>query len=200
MMQCASHTNILKAKEWFYGTKGKEIIITEYAESLESKIREATLSEEEMKPIVRDILKALVQLDKKKISHLDLKPANIFLKDNKAYFNNFGCACYHSNLGNLESPVGTIGYMSPEMLAIPNLDYKKLCVNDIYSLGVTIKQMRVGMDQENFETKATVELLRFVRSAMSNGTIRPNAKELLEHEWLKIEKQSLVEKLFNMFK
>ena len=195
MLQKASHPNVAKVKEWFYGTRGKEIIITEYAESLELRIKEKPLTEEEMKPIVRDVLKALVHLDKKKISHLDVKPANIYLKDNKAFLNNFGFASHYNNLTNIENPVGTAEYMSPEMQAVPTADWKNLEKSDIYSLGVTMKQML-----ENFETSASIELSIFVSSAMSNGAIRPDATELLEHEWFQSEKKLWMKKLVNMFK
>ena len=77
MLRKAEHPNVLKAS----GVLGPRCLITDLADlgSLESIIRFG-LTEKAMKPIVRDILKALAHLEKQKMVHFDVKPANILLQ------------------------------------------------------------------------------------------------------------------------
>ena len=190
MLQKAEHPNILKAIE----TKGPRCLITDLAElgSLQSVIRNNGLSEQDMKLIVRDILKALAHLDKKKMVHFDVKPANILLKKTEdrtvAVLADFGCARDVSEIKCLTQAVGTEWYISTEM---QQRDFSKVANNDIFSLGITVKEMRVGIHEnysdlnKDFDTCASPELKDFVACTMLKSTKRPYAKKLLQHKWLK---------------
>lgn len=105
----------------------------------------------QFEPIFLQICDAVEHLHELNVFHLDIKPSNIFLvPDNLGSFSvkiiDFGSACDKLNQiesfnKNLEKPVGTPGFVSPEQLLEKNKNlknYKNILINqraDIYSLG-----------------------------------------------------------------
>ena len=73
--------------------------------------------------------------------HRDLKPENILITGNgeNVKLIDFGLADSDS-YAVLKQPAGTIGYMAPEQAQVAKADVR----NDIYSLGVIMKQMDLG--------------------------------------------------------
>ena len=100
----------------------------------------------------------------------------------------FGCARDISDIQFMTCPVGTEWYMSREM---ERMRFSQVANNDIYSLGVSVKEMKAGIkecesDLENdFNKIASEELKDFVACTMKSASERPSAQKLLKHKWLK---------------
>ena len=75
----------------------------------------------------------------KGIMHRDIKPGNIFIKDEnenkRIKLGDFGCSIYIKD--NTSEPIGTIFYAAPEI--IKNISYDEKC--DLWSLGVTLFEL-----------------------------------------------------------
>ena len=75
------------------------------------------------KEIIISISKALKVLQDKGIMHRDIKPGNIFIKDEnenkRIKLGDFGCSIYIKD--NTSEPIGTIFYAAPEI--IKNISY-----------------------------------------------------------------------------
>jgi tetratricopeptide (TPR) repeat protein len=127
--------------------KGKHFIVTEYlkGKTLDVKIdEESPLHLRESLFIMEQISDALALIHSKHIIHRDIKPANIMLieKEGDPHFvklMDFGLARaeYQTRLTRTGIMVGTINYMSPELL-----DRNEYSLDsDVYSLGVTFYEM-----------------------------------------------------------
>ncbi|CDW79082.1 kinase-like protein [Stylonychia lemnae] len=98
-------------------------IVMEYCQkgSLDKMIKDAKqmnkqIPEEEVLRIVKQILKGLKNCHKNKLVHRDLKPANILINQNDVVkIGDFGLAKFMQQT-HLSSQVGTILYMSPEII------------------------------------------------------------------------------------
>ena len=96
------------------------------------------------KDIVIGIAKALKTLREKGVMHRDIKPDNIFIKDQNAEdkvikLGDFGCSIYIKD--NTSEPIGTILYSAPEI--IKNIEYNEQC--DLWSLGITLFELFFGV-------------------------------------------------------
>ena len=82
-----------------------------------------------------NLVKALYQCHKNDIIHLDIKPENILIsKNHEAKLGDFGLSCINISTYLY---VGTLEYMSPEML-----EHKKYSVQtDIWSLGCVLYEL-----------------------------------------------------------
>ena len=120
-------------------------LVTEYVEgeTLSTKIQKKLSPDLAMK-IVSQLLAGLKAAHRKGIIHRDLKPQNIFLtKQGKPKIGDFGLA------KKQEMPSGTIAgaimgsppYMSPEQCR----GFKATASSDLYSIGVMLFEMAVGV-------------------------------------------------------
>lgn len=91
--------------------------------------------------VVDQLLDVVAHIHSHGIVHRDLKPANIMLTDHgkQVKLIDFGLADTDAHV-TLKQPAGTRGYMAPEQLIARNADTR----NDIYSLGVIMRQMNLG--------------------------------------------------------
>jgi len=96
----------------------------------------------ERRLIAQQLLGALEYVHEQQIVHRDLKPANIMVASNGGTLKiiDFGLSDADS-YAILKSPAGTDGYMSPEQRVDSEPDVR----NDIYSLGVILREMRLGL-------------------------------------------------------
>ena len=94
------------------------------------------------KQIVLSIAEALKVIHSKGVIHRDIKPNNIFLKEenNKKLIKlgDFGCSIFKKD--NISDPIGTIIYSAPEI--INNIEYDEKC--DLWSLGITLYELYFG--------------------------------------------------------
>merc|ERR1711964_557433 len=117
-------------------------------------------------------------LHERSIIHRDIKPANCLFdaKGEKAIIGDLGCAIRSSQAGSVGT-MGTRGYMAPEI--------QSGCYgppSDIYSLGVTFKQLLEGTNKakRNIFDDIRVTLLTRLTNAMTlhNPEHRPTAKQV----------------------
>lgn len=99
-------------------------------------------SVEKRRTIFNYILDTVSYIHKNNVVHRDLKPKNIMITRNGDVVKiiDFGLADSDSHT-ILKQPAGTAQYMSPEQFNMTVTD----CRNDIYSLGVILKQMKLGL-------------------------------------------------------
>lgn len=120
MMKNLKHKNIVRfidvkrTDNFFY-------IITEFCNqgSLSSYLKKNSLTEKEAIFFMKQIIEGFKYLYSKKIMHRDVKPENILLHNNVVKLADFGFA---KNIKESSKPeehtiVGTVYYMSPEILA-----------------------------------------------------------------------------------
>jgi serine/threonine protein kinase len=97
-----------------------------------------SLTESDVIKLALDLCNALELCHSKSIMHRDIKEANIFVSNNNTYkLGDFGVSKDISNATHLETKVGTINYMPPEIFS-----GKKYTKNaDIYSLGIVLYKL-----------------------------------------------------------
>jgi serine/threonine protein kinase len=103
------------------------------------------LKEKESIKIIRDVCNAYYYLISNKIIHRDIKLDNIYVNQSGAVLGNYDFAQYFPDVQNStqiksNQMKGTPLYMSPEMLAGKDYNYK----TDIFSIGVTFYVMLFG--------------------------------------------------------
>lgn len=98
-------------------------------------------SQEEKLNVCRQLLSAVSYIHSQGIVHRDLKPENLLITHNGGYLKviDFGLADAES-YSILKQPAGTAGYMSPEQQTNNIADVR----NDIFSIGLLLKNMKLG--------------------------------------------------------
>lgn len=170
----------------------------------EQKQKKEPINESVIIDMYKTLIVSFSSMHDQKIYHLDIKPQNILIDENKNLFIiDFGSATVN-RIDEYDSEIeykiqGTKGYMSPELLE--KLKKKKSGANysmekaDVFSLGMTLLQMSTCEDldrklnrKENNET-----LLSYIKNVpykwadpilrkmlQVNPANRPTAKELLK--------------------
>lgn len=144
------HSNIIRILDIFK-ENGTAYYVMEYIEgnSLEDIVkRRGALPEKEAVDYIRQIAKALDYVHQHNINHLDVKPANIMVRqsDNKAILIDFGISKQYDELGEQTSttPVGiSYGYAPLEQYR-PGGVKEFSPQADIYSLGATLFKLLTG--------------------------------------------------------
>ncbi len=125
---------------------GKIVLAFEYIEdgSLRDKIGEigsqVPLEITDAIQIAMKILEGLSLIHKEHIFHRDIKPENILLQDGYPKIADLGLSRMMENNECSSSSLGTIDYMSPEILGTEGASF----TSDIWSLGVTLYEMVTG--------------------------------------------------------
>ena len=96
------------------------------------------------KQMILDIAKALKIIQDKGIIHRNIRPSNIFIKNEDeeekiVKLGGFDCSTYIQD--NISEPIGTIAYCAPEI--IKTIEYDEKC--DLWSLGVTLFKLYFGV-------------------------------------------------------
>ena len=191
-----SHPNIIKLYE-IYEKSNLIHLILEYCsggdlfeEILSKSIENSRFSEKESSIIFKQIISAVSYCHSNKIVHRDLKPENIlFLNENKENpiikIIDFGFS-RNFNENNMFEKVGTVYYMSPEILEGV---YDELC--DVWSCGIILYEMICGYPPFNGEDDN--EILRNINKKIFNFP---------EKEWAKVsnECKDLIGKMLSVRK
>ena len=130
------HQNIIKL-EGYEETDSKINIILEKADtSLANKMYRKRIPEDELKPIIKNILNGIYFLHQNNIVHNDVKPQNILIKDNQPKLCDFGHSQIINEKGKIQNNgvMGTFGFIAPEIIKGEDYDSKV----DLWSLGVII--------------------------------------------------------------
>ncbi|XP_033726426.1 serine/threonine-protein kinase 3-like isoform X2 [Pecten maximus] len=206
MQQCDS-TFIVK----YYGSYFKNTdlwIVMEYcgAGSVSDimRLRNKTLSEDEIATILFDTLKGLEYLHSRRKIHRDIKAGNILLNtEGHAKLADFGVAGQLTDtMAKRNTVIGTPYWMAPEVIQEIGYD----CVADIWSLGITALEMAEGKPPygdihpmraifmiptkppPSFRNpdKWSPEFIDFVSKCLiKNPEQRATAPELMNHEFIK---------------
>jgi len=148
-----NHPNVLAIYD--IGThNGAPYLVSELldGETLRTRLKTANLPVRKVVDFGSQIAKGLAAAHEKGIVHRDLKPENLFItKDGHVKILDFGLAKRTVEQGGFElaatvkatlpgALVGTVGYMSPEQIRGPVVDYR----SDIFSLGIVLHEMLTG--------------------------------------------------------
>ena len=133
------------------GIGGDIFIRMELLTSLQQKMRERSLSEQEIIRLGKDISHALVLCESKNIIHRDIKPANIMVSQFGNYkLGDFGVSKIMDH-ETYATAMGTPDYQAPEVVHMERYGQAA----DIYSLGITLywllnnrKMPFIGADEQ----------------------------------------------------
>lgn len=149
--------------------------------------------------LLREMLLALKLIHQHGKVHLDIKPENIFVKDDLFKLGDFGLVVEETTVGEVEE--GDCRYMCRELISGNHRDLTKC---DIFSLGITLYQVIVDQDlpadgpkwhdlrsgKLDAMVNAPTELQNIIRQMMHpDGKERPTAAELLTRRQLLSEEQ-----------
>merc|ERR1719375_2615936 len=176
------HPHIIRFLDSFLSEKDMHIIL-EWASrgDLKRVLKRAVasdvyLSEGQIWEYMRQLSSALSYMQKKRIMHRDVKPANIFLaEDGTLKLGDLGLGRFFSSQ-TMEafSKVGTPLYMSPEVLKGDGYDMK----SDVWSLGCVFYELCVRRSPFKHPDKKH-ELIRPLLGHLE-GDLRPSSGGLLE--------------------
>jgi len=130
----------------FHETEELIFIVMEYIEGLTLKQlikKESPIVEEKAKEIAIQITKGLSAAHQNNIIHRDIKSDNIMLtKDGTIKIMDFGLAKMEQTptITRTKSPIGTVAYMSPELVKGEKVDHR----TDLWSLGVVLFEILTG--------------------------------------------------------
>ena len=116
------------------------------AETLAERLARGPLAPAEAVGLAKDVLAALEAVHARDIVHRDVKPANIFLVENRAMIGDFGVAKATGTGGpgltEEGMTVGSPGYMAPEQTAGGEVTPAA----DVYALGLVLYEAVTGRD------------------------------------------------------
>lgn len=107
------------------------------------------MTKEKSEHVLKEIIKNTILLHKNNISHQDLKPKNIMIQNNKVFIIDFGLAC-NKNMCDIG---GTPEYSSKTKLNKTNLTFEEAQAEDIYSIGIIAKEMKIMLKKNKMESK-----------------------------------------------
>lgn len=150
--------------------------------------------------LLREMLLALDYIHARGMIHLDIKPANIFVKNDQYKLGDFGLVASAWSHQDVEE--GDSRYMSMELLSGDRTDLTK---SDIFSLGATLYELCLhrplpsnGPEWQSIRASqlkipmpnTSTELCQIVSHMMqAESSSRPSAGELLRHPQLLSDEQ-----------
>ena len=174
-----SHPNLVNVFD--QGTDGEVIfLVMEYVPGI--TLRDAmndfgALDTKKALEIIEPLTEALAAAHSAGILHRDLKPENVFLSDGgKVKLGDFGLAREISEHTQTGSVVGTVAYLSPELVLRGQADAR----SDIYSLGVMIFEMLTGKQPYQGEQAVQVAYQHANENIPAPSTVKPGIPELLD--------------------
>lgn len=176
---------------------------------IQTELCSGTLADERFVPLprryklIRELCLALQFLHHHDMVHLDIKPENIFLKNDQFKLGDFGLVT--QNTAGVDVEEGDSRYMSRELLAG---DHSDLTKSDIFSLGATVYEICLGRplpmngpewqdmrsDRLDPLPGTSPELVRLIQWMMkAQASDRPTAQQLLEHPQLLSNEQKALQ-------
>jgi serine/threonine-protein kinase len=174
-----SHPNLVNVFD--QGTDGEVIfLVMEYVPGI--TLRDAlndfgALDTKKALEIIEPLTEALAAAHAAGILHRDLKPENVFLSDGgKVKLGDFGLAREISQHTQTGSVVGTVAYLSPELVLRGQADAR----SDVYSLGVMIFEMLTGRQPYQGEQAVQVAYQHANENIPAPSTVNRDIPELLD--------------------
>ena len=206
-----NHPNVVKS-DFSFSDAQNHYFVLEYCpggniRNYLRKNKQFRLSEPEIRKIIKDVIKGLDYIHGLKIIHHDIKLENLVIDSNgNVKIADFGLSNFEKNENEKKSVIfGTLKYLSPEMLQKGSK--MKSCKIDIWAVGISTfylltgsfpffglsekKMMQCIKKGElhfplNYEI--TDEIKDFINKMLQiDPEMRPTAKELLNHPFLKID-------------
>jgi calcium-dependent protein kinase len=143
MKDITAHDHCVKLYESFC-EKGTHYLVMERCGSTMMDQRREIRSWDEWDQacMIKGVLLGMSHLHRQLIMHRDINPKNVLLDaDGKAKLCDFGFATKFTSPGLLKDRVGTLCYMSPEMLG----DYGYTRETDVWSFGVSLYVLLFGV-------------------------------------------------------
>ncbi|XP_077571852.1 striated muscle preferentially expressed protein kinase-like [Stigmatopora nigra] len=189
--------------------KNVVVLITElcHEELLERMARKTTVTEQEIRQSVQQVLEGLRYLHEKDIAHLDIKPENILMADARSdqiRICDFGNAIRLQSSEEHYCKYGTPEYVAPEIVnqhpvstatdIWPVAVITYLCLTGVSpfagendrSTVLNIRNYNVAFDESMFSDLCK-EAKGFVIKLLVVDRLRPTALECLRHPWFKSE-------------
>ncbi len=144
IMMRLQHTGVAQAIGMEMVERLGECIVMEWIEgSTLKKWLESDTTSSDRKHVASQLLDAVEHIHAHGIAHRDLKPSNIMITSNghNVKIIDFGLADTDVH-AILKQPAGTEHYMAPEQASTSKPDVR----NDIYSLGLVLREMNLGRD------------------------------------------------------
>lgn len=200
---------------WYYYENTTEMgLIMKYMEqhTLRKYIHSFSCQDCAMASVIYPLLKAVCNIHSLGVIHRDIKPENIFIHKNHIYVGDYGYSHIFGNDINARGIVGTLQYMSPEILKAyldnnEKVEYSKEV--DIWAIGILTYELLYhtkpfgwneyktsNIDLRILIMKCMSNNLRFPRIISNeandfiaqclhkNPAMRPSIEELLHHEWV----------------
>ncbi|KAL4459398.1 hypothetical protein ABPG74_018011 [Tetrahymena malaccensis] len=174
------HENILNFVDYIHNKDSNQhFLIQEYCEAgslFEFILKSKMIPQTQQIQICLQISKGLEWLHSQNIIHRDLKPESILLtkRDERFIFKitDFGYSCFAQN--QLQSIIGTINYMAPEILS--QKPYDKTV--DIWALGLIMYE--VAYRKQLFQQKTVQQTAQMILSFQSLDEQQHSQNELFQ--------------------
>nr|XP_012597076.1 MAP/microtubule affinity-regulating kinase 3-like [Microcebus murinus]XP_012597077.1 MAP/microtubule affinity-regulating kinase 3-like [Microcebus murinus]XP_012597078.1 MAP/microtubule affinity-regulating kinase 3-like [Microcebus murinus]XP_020139290.1 MAP/microtubule affinity-regulating kinase 3-like [Microcebus murinus]XP_020139291.1 MAP/microtubule affinity-regulating kinase 3-like [Microcebus murinus] len=170
---------------------------------LEYISKQQRLTEQEARPIFRQLMEAVEHCHQQHLVHRDLKPANILLdKEGNVKLAAFSVATAFREEDYLNTFCGTPAFMAPEMLRREKYVGPEV---DIWSLGIVLynmitghvpfsgvswEELRTNVTQGTYETPDyfSKELKSFLERFLTvDAKLRPTICELMQDTWIQTQ-------------
>ncbi|PRP88876.1 serine/threonine-protein kinase 10-like [Planoprotostelium fungivorum] len=213
--QRGDHQNIVKL-HYASGNDNKTgLIAMEYCDGMSLSRLTTLLSEDQLRPIARQVVSGLMFLHSIGIIHRDVKPENLILcRDGTVKIIDLGVA-HNTNTSSPTSASGTLLYMSPEQITCMDHPLSYGDKVDCWAMGVSLVELALGKlpnahlpkheavaiikkgdpptlgrmkRTHNIDREFSVDFQEFILSCLKRSPHeRASAVELSRHRWLTMQ-------------
>jgi serine/threonine protein kinase len=201
ILQSTDHPNLVRLLDFEFADTHLMMIFEDCEGTFTTLL--GTLSEEDMKPLVKQICEGIAYLHAKQFRHRDLKPVTILLKNGIPKICDFGFSAILKSTTDMHSTIcGTPLYMSPENLSFD----AHTMSSDIWSLGILFYTCAFGKHPwkhtksiESYKQQIQTRLLFPIHHSFSDAFVdlvgkmlvrdhqlRPSIHAVLQHLWFSV--------------
>ena len=164
------HPNVLKIIEHGRTPKDKPYLITPYCDGGSLDGRHPSQSPLEGLRFFRGICDGVAHAHDSNVFHLDIKPPNIFLRDQVPVVGDFGICFIAGNeyIMTSEGPRGSLYYCAPELRGPEIEGAVGLATADVYSLGKVLYWIFTGKVYDGHQTDYSERTDRHLAELYSN--------------------------------
>ena len=180
IMAKLNHKNIIKMYDTIYTDKHVFLVLELCDTDLYSYIQITTLTEEDTKFIIRQIIEAIKYIMDNNIVHRDLKPHNILINKSTKEIKlcDFGFAREFKDTLLTDTVCGSPLYMAPELLQNQKYNIK----SDVWSLGIIMYE--IVMKNHPFKSNNISDLINKINNnkpILTNSSFSIECKELINN-------------------